>query len=118
MIIGPLNGGLPFPEEFAEMRRSEGEWLASLRWLHRLLPAQRPPITLDVFVPLSRVPRFLAWYRAEIGHFPLWCVPYRRVRDYEWVAPSFYAGLDDQLFLDLAIYGMRQPPGRSLPHPP
>jgi glycosyltransferase involved in cell wall biosynthesis len=41
MIIGPLNGGLPFPQEFAEMRRSEREWLANLRWLHRLLPHAR-----------------------------------------------------------------------------
>jgi glycosyltransferase involved in cell wall biosynthesis len=41
MIIGPLNGGLPFPAEFAEMRRSEREWLARLRWLHRLLPHAR-----------------------------------------------------------------------------
>jgi hypothetical protein len=35
-------------------------------------------------------------------------VPYRRVRDYEWLDESFYRTLPDQLFLDLAIYGMRQ----------
>jgi glycosyltransferase involved in cell wall biosynthesis len=38
MVLGPINGGLPFPAEFAEMRRSEREWLAHLRWMHRLLP--------------------------------------------------------------------------------
>ncbi len=84
------------------------------QWLHRLLRAERPTVTLDVFVPLSRARAFLAWYRAEVGHFPLWCVPYRRVRDYEWIAPGFFAGLDDTLFLDLAIYGMRQRDDRNV----
>jgi hypothetical protein len=82
--------------------------------LNAFLPAKRPPVTLDVFIPFSRVDAFMAWYTREFGHFPLWCVPYRRVRDYEWLAPSFYRGLDDPLFLDLAIYGMKQPPdGRN-----
>jgi FAD/FMN-containing dehydrogenase len=77
---------------------------------NRLLRAERPPVTLDVFIPFSRVDRFMAWYQTELRHFPLWCVPYRRVRDYEWLSPEFYRGLDDVLFLDLAIYGMKQPP--------
>jgi hypothetical protein len=41
-------------------------------------------------------------------------VPYRRVRDYEWIAPGFYRGLGDDLFVDLAIYGMEQPPGKNV----
>jgi hypothetical protein len=40
-------------------------------------------------------------------------VPYRRVRDYEWLSPSFYAGCSDELYLDLAIYGMKQPAGHN-----
>jgi FAD/FMN-containing dehydrogenase len=91
-----------------------GKFLASSQWLrlgeklHWLLRSSKPTITLDVFVPFSRVPEFLGWYERELGFYPLWCVPYRRVRDYEWLADSFYAGNPDQLFLDLAIYGMRQ----------
>jgi hypothetical protein len=38
----------------------------------------------------------------------LWCVPYRRARDYEWLVPAFYDRLEDEMFLDLAIYGMKQ----------
>jgi FAD/FMN-containing dehydrogenase len=76
-----------------------------LRWLLR---HDKPTVTLDVFVPFSRVPAFLTWYERELGFYPLWCVPYRRVRDYEWLDDSFYRGLTDKLFLDLAIYGMRQ----------
>ncbi len=82
--------------------------------LHALLPAERPAVTVDLFLPVSRVPDFMQWYRETIGFFPLWCVPYRRVRDYEWIAPAFFAPLRDELFLDLAIYGLKQPPGRNL----
>jgi hypothetical protein len=75
---------------------------------HAVLPAEKPDVTLDMFLPFSRVGAFMEWYAAELGHFPLWCVPYRRVRDYEWLSGRFYEGLEDTLFLDLAIYGMKQ----------
>ena len=32
--------------------------------------------------------------------------------DYEWLSPDFYRGLEDPLFLDLAIYGMKQRRGQ------
>lgn len=76
--------------------------------LNWILPAEQPPITLDVFLPISRAPKFLRWYAEEFGFFPLWCVPYRRVRDYEWIADRWFEGMEDRLFVDLAIYGMRQ----------
>jgi FAD/FMN-containing dehydrogenase len=75
---------------------------------HWLLPKDKPTITLDVFVPFSKVPEFLAWYRREFGFFPLWCVPYRRVHDYEWLVDEYWSELEDDMFLDLAIYGMKQ----------
>ncbi len=80
---------------------------------HWLLPAKRPDVTLDVFVPFSRTGAFMDWYAREFQHFPLWCVPYRRTRNYEWLSPRFYDGLLDTLFLDLAIYGMKQRPGTN-----
>jgi len=76
--------------------------------LHWLLRSEKPTITLDVFVPFSKVPEFLTWYKREFDFFPLWCVPYRRVHDYEWLADEYWRGVKDQMFLDLAIYGMRQ----------
>jgi hypothetical protein len=77
-----------------------------------LLP-KRPSVTVDVFVPFSRVERFFDWYRRTFDFFPVWCVPYRRVRDYEWLSRRFYTGMKDALFLDLAIYGMKQRPGQN-----
>lgn len=72
-----------------------------------VLDKERPTITLDVFLPISRMQEFLEWYAVEFGHFPLWCVPYKRVHDYEWLHDSFYAKLDDDMFVDLAIYGFK-----------
>jgi FAD/FMN-containing dehydrogenase len=76
---------------------------------NRALSRDRPAVTVDLFVPYSKVPAFLEWHTQELGHFPLWCVPYARVQDYPWLADTFYRDLCDQLFVDFAIYGMKQP---------
>ncbi|HSO39274.1 MAG TPA: FAD-binding oxidoreductase [Labilithrix sp.] len=97
-----------------------GKLMSSARLLrlasvaHRLLPAERPPVTLDMFLPISKLDAFFDWYQREISYCPLWVVPYRRVHDYEWLAPAFYEGLKDDLFIDIAMYGMEQPPGRNV----
>ncbi len=77
-----------------------------LRWF--LLSDDRPDVTVDTFLPFSRLKEFLVWYAKDFGHFPLWCVPYRRVHDYEWLADSFWKGIADELMVDIAIYGMKQ----------
>ncbi len=97
-----------------------GKFLASSQWLrlaeklHWLLPKERPTITVDVFVPASKAAEFLTWWEREFGFYPLWCVPYRRVHDYEWLDGGFYRRMGtDEMFLDLAIYGMRQRDDRN-----
>lgn len=96
-----------------------GKWMHSDRVLriadkaNWILRREKPVITLDVFLPISRVPGFFDWYQREFGFFPLWCVPYRRVRDYEWIADRWFQGMEDTLYLDLAIYGMKQRPDRD-----
>jgi hypothetical protein len=94
LLLGPLMGSTNV--------------LRLVRRFRSLFLSGRPMITLDVFLPFSKVDAFLSWYREEFRFFPLWCVPYRRVHDYEWVAKPFYEGMKDDLFLDLAIYGMKQ----------
>ncbi|MBX3190558.1 MAG: FAD-binding oxidoreductase [Labilithrix sp.] len=81
--------------------------------IHRWLP-EKPEVTVDLFIPFSRVDAFMRWYRSAIDFFPLWCVPYRRVADYPWIAPGVLDGVDDPLFLDIAIYGLAQPASRNL----
>lgn len=83
--------------------------------LHLFLSKDRPEVTVDLFFPFSRIDAFLDWYDdAFESHYPLWVVPYRRVKDYPWIGRWFYDGVRDDLFVDLAIYGKRQPPGRNL----
>lgn len=79
-----------------------------------VLSDDRPTVTLDTFLPISQVDGFMRWYDGAIGHYPLWCVPYRRVRDYEWISKDVFGSLPDTMFLDIAIYGLEQPPGRNL----
>lgn len=41
MLIGPLNGGLPWPKDYPDLARQEREWLAPLRPAYRALPYYR-----------------------------------------------------------------------------
>ncbi|MBT0571520.1 glycosyltransferase family 4 protein [Curvibacter sp. CHRR-16] len=38
MVLGPINGGLPWPKDYPELRAQEKEWLVPLRKAYRLLP--------------------------------------------------------------------------------
>lgn len=81
----------------------------TLRMAHRfvkVLPEKAIPITVDTFIPFSRMGEFMKWYEKEINHFPLWCVPYKVAHKYEWLSDEFAEGVKDELFLDIAIYGM------------
>jgi hypothetical protein len=74
----------------------------------RLIPSDKIPVTVDLFIPYSKVGLFLEWYKEEVNHFPLWCVPYKLVREYEWVSTDLLNRIKDKLILDLAIYGMKK----------
>lgn len=83
------------------------------QWLRKIIPARAIPITLDMFIPISKVDAFFEWYNQEVNFYPLWCVPYKRVRDYEWINTRFINKTRDKLFLDIAIYGMKRNDGKN-----
>jgi glycosyltransferase involved in cell wall biosynthesis len=88
-IVGPLNGGVPWPKEFGAARRQERGWLSYVRAAYKLLPGYRSTIKYAAAIlggsryTLSQLPR--AWrdkysYLAENGidpaRFAGRCVPY------------------------------------------
>jgi FAD/FMN-containing dehydrogenase len=89
----------------------------SLRFVekfHSLIPESQIPITIDLFIPFTRLTEFLNWYQKEINHFPLWYVPYKIVRHYEWINPAVMdKNKDEELFIDIAIYGMKKKEGKN-----
>ena len=89
---------------------------ATLRFVerfHSIIPAKMVPITIDLFIPFSQLNIFFEWYKKEIGHFPLWWVPYKIVRRYEWINTNLFNQTQDELFVDIAIYGMQNKTGKN-----
>lgn len=89
-VLGPLNGGLPWPADFTEQRALEKDWLARLRDGYRLLPFyrstyQRSAAILTAFrhtlVDLPEGARERAVNFPEVGVEPSLFHPPKRRRD-------------------------------------
>ena len=39
-VVGPINGGVPWPEGYGHVRRAEREWLGYIRDVHKLVPGR------------------------------------------------------------------------------
>jgi glycosyltransferase involved in cell wall biosynthesis len=73
MIIGPLNGGLPWPSAYPNLRTQEREWLVPLRKLYRWLPYYRSTyrhiqgVIAASWHTASEIP---TWYRGRRYYVP------------------------------------------------
>lgn len=82
-----------------------------LTWSKRLAPVlqfdSRPDVVVDVFIPNNQLEKFYKLYQEKIGYYPLWVLPYKRVQKYPWIDSAYENRINDDLFFDVAIYGLR-----------
>ncbi|OGQ22146.1 MAG: hypothetical protein A3I05_09620 [Deltaproteobacteria bacterium RIFCSPLOWO2_02_FULL_44_10] len=101
--------------ETKPMRFLFGKFILSstnlLTWSKRLAPLlkhdKRPDVVVDVFIPKNQLEKFYDLYEKHIGYYPLWVLPYKRVQKYPWVNDNYDKKINDDLFFDIAIYGLR-----------
>jgi FAD/FMN-containing dehydrogenase len=82
-----------------------------IEWSARLNPVlklkKRPEVVADVFIPARRFLDFCKRYEEEMNFYPLWVVPYRVPRPYPWLSREHFERMGDDLFIDCAVYGMK-----------
>jgi len=73
MLLGPLNGGLPWPADYPELRKQEREWLAPFRGLYRWLPYYRSTyrhLRGVIAGSLHTAKEIPAWFRGRRYYLP------------------------------------------------
>lgn len=63
-IVGPLNGGVPWPDNFSDRQFAEKEWLSSVRGLYKIMPAYRSMRKFSSAI--------IAGSRYTLGELPSW----------------------------------------------
>lgn len=72
-VLGPINGGLPWPRQFPHLRAAEREWLSHLRELHRAVPyyrATRRSAAAIIAGSVSTLEQVPAEFRAKSFYIP------------------------------------------------
>lgn len=72
-VLGPLNGGLPWPKGFNTVRHQEKEWLSYIRDVYRFLPAYkstRQNASAIMVGSQSTLEQVDSFYREKCVYFP------------------------------------------------
>lgn len=92
-LLGPLNGGLPWPNGFSKRRHLEKEWLSYFRALHRLLPGQascREHASVIFVASRATERQFAKKHQAKLKFMPengIWANAISAVTRKEYVPP-------------------------------
>jgi FAD/FMN-containing dehydrogenase len=82
--------------------------LETARNLRFFMKKSKPDVVIDVFVPFCNLDRFFEIYMQEFKYFPIWIVPFKIKDMYPWVNPELVKDNENDLYIDVAIYGMKQ----------
>jgi hypothetical protein len=93
---------------FGRFFLSSTNMIKTAKKLRFLFKNMKPDVIVDVFVPMSRFKNFYEFYEKEFDYFPLWIVPYKVAKRYDWINETYMKDIPDELFIDCAIYGLRQ----------
>ena len=80
-VLGPINGGLPWPKAFEAARRQEKEWLSYIRDIYRLMPgykSTRENATAIVVGSQATLEKVADKYRPKCVYFPANAVDMQR----------------------------------------
>ncbi len=72
-LIGPINGGVPWPKSFIDRQHAEREWLSHIRSLYKLLPGYRATLSYSQAIIVgskhtySEIPR---WAKEKCVYIP------------------------------------------------
>ena len=72
-VLGPLNGGVPWPKEFSYARRKEKEWLSYVRGAYKLLPGYRDTLKFSAAImagSLSTLRDIPGRFRDKVVYLP------------------------------------------------
>ena len=105
------------PLEWKPVRAALGRFFLGstnmIRWSKRFEKIiglkKRPDVVCDVFIPQNRFKAFYDWYAEAFDYWPLWIVPYRVPKLYDWISTEhqkrMLAQMPDRIMIDCAVYG-------------
>jgi FAD/FMN-containing dehydrogenase len=73
----------------------------------------KPPVIVDLFLPDQNFEQFFGQFEQKFNYFPIWIVPYKMPKIYDWINPDFAKNITGDLWIDIAIYGMKQRSGEN-----
>jgi hypothetical protein len=73
----------------------------------------KPLVIVDLFLPDQNLEKFFVEFQNKFNYYPVWIVPYRMPKTYDWINIDYAKENNSDLWIDMAIYGMKQNYGEN-----